>query len=68
MDKMKEVLLNQLDGQENKQYCPGCKRDTIYIYHKSGIATCSEPGCDCKAEIDLTKVVTDLKSMGVFVS
>jgi|GEM_PF-5414726 len=67
MDKIKENLLKQLDGQKNKQYCSGCKKDTVYIYHKDGIASCSEPGCGCKGEIDLTEAIKSLKSIGVFV-
>lgn len=65
---MKEVLLNQLDGQKNKQYCPGCKKNTVYIYHKSGFATCSESDCGCKVEIDSSEAIKDLKSIGAFVS
>lgn len=65
MNKMEQALLAQMDGKKNKQHCPNCNKETIYTYHKSGIATCDE--CGVEAKIDLTETIKQLKAMGAFV-
>lgn len=66
-DKMEQIILQKLDGQKNKQHCPKCNKDTIYIYHKSGVANCTESGCRAEAKIDLSEYIKQLKANGVIV-
>jgi len=65
MDKFKNAILKQLEGQKNRQYCPACEKETLHMYHGTGKANCEI--CGNEVEIDLTDFIKDLKSMGAYI-
>lgn len=67
MDKMKVALLKQMNGQKIKLHCQNCNKDTIFIINTLGYAKCTELGCECEIQIDLSDTIKGLKDMGVFV-